>query len=208
MREITTVSNDMFSDAEKYKLAARVANDLAKCDILPDAYKGKPANCLIALSVANEVQSSPLTVMQNLHIIKGKPSWSSTYVAASIRTKYKKVIVKLSGEGDERGCQVIAEDDNGNVIAEGARVTIGMAKAEGWYQKQGSKWKTMPDLMLQYRANAFFGRVYCPELLIGLKTEYENADIKDVTPEAVVIDPFENKENNENTEGVIDAELF
>ena len=51
-----------------------------------------------------------------------------------------------------------------------------MAKDEGWYGKNGSKWKTMPELMLQYRAAAFFQRVYAPEISMGLITREEFDD--------------------------------
>ena len=55
-----------------------------------------------------------------------------------------------------------------------------MAKLEGWSTKEGSKWKTMPELMIRYRAAAFFGRQYCPDLLLGLMTTEEARDIVDV----------------------------
>jgi hypothetical protein len=54
-----------------------------------------------------------------------------------------------------------------------------MAKAEGWYSKNGSKWQTMPDQMLRYRAASFFVRSYAPELSLGIHTEHEVADIVD-----------------------------
>jgi hypothetical protein len=59
-------------------------------------------------------------------------------------------------------------------------VSMDMAVAEGWLQKNGSKWQTMPDVMLRYRAAAFFGKLYAPELLMGLQTAEEAADIIDV----------------------------
>ena len=65
---------------------------------------------------------------------------------------------------------------------EGPEVTLVMAKAEGWLDRDGSKWRTMPDLMLRYRAAAFFGRLYAPEMLLGMQTAEEAGDIIDVTP--------------------------
>lgn len=59
-------------------------------------------------------------------------------------------------------------------------VSMDMAVAEGWLQKNGSKWQTMPDVMLRYRAAAFFGKLYAPELLMGLQTAEEAHDIIDV----------------------------
>jgi hypothetical protein len=62
----------------------------------------------------------------------------------------------------------------------GVKVDMAMAKAEGWIDKTGSKWKTMPQLMLRYRAATFFGRVYCPEILMGMHTEEEVEDFTDM----------------------------
>ena len=59
---------------------------------------------------------------------------------------------------------------------EGPAVTMDMAVAEGWYGKNGSKWQTMPDMMLRYRAASFFGKLYAPELLMGLQSAEEIHD--------------------------------
>jgi hypothetical protein len=68
---------------------------------------------------------------------------------------------------------------------EGPPVTMKMAKAEGWVDKNGSKWKTMPELMIRYRAAAFFGRLYTPEIMMGMQTKEEILDIQhaDLSPE-------------------------
>ena len=52
---------------------------------------------------------------------------------------------------------------------------MAMVKAEGWITN--SKWKSMPEQMLAYRAAAFFARVYCPESLMGLQTYEEVIDV-------------------------------
>jgi hypothetical protein len=58
---------------------------------------------------------------------------------------------------------------------------MAMAKKEGWATKSGSKWQTMPDLMIRYRAAAFWGRLYIPELLVGIQTEEEVVDVEPIT---------------------------
>src|SRR5690606_184036 len=65
---------------------------------------------------------------------------------------------------------------------ESPAVSIEMAVKEGWYSKNGSKWQTMPDVMLRYRTASFFGKLYAPELLMGLQTTEEVHDTIDVTP--------------------------
>lgn len=186
----------VYSDVSLYNNALKMAEGLAKSDLIPDNYKGKPESCLIAIDVARQIGSrSPLFVMQNLFIVKGKPSWSGQYCDAIVRANFKKVKVDLSGEGDERGCKVTAYDENDN-FCEGTRITIRMAKQEGWFNKTGSKWQTMPDLLLQYRAFAFFARIHCPDKLLGIHDEFENVDISKIEQKAD--NPFEE---------VIDAEV-
>lgn len=59
---------------------------------------------------------------------------------------------------------------------DGPTVSMEMAVAEGWFGKNGSKWQTMPDVMLRYRAASFFGKLYAPELLMGLQSAEEIHD--------------------------------
>lgn len=74
--------------------------------------------------------------------------------------------------------------DGTPVVLKSSVISMEMAIKEGWYQKNGSKWQTMPEQMLRYRAASFFGRVYAPELLMGLRSVEEEQDrIIDVTPE-------------------------
>ena len=65
---------------------------------------------------------------------------------------------------------------NGDKL-EGPKITMQMAKEEGWLGKSGSKWKTMPELMIRYRSAAFFGRLYAPEILMGMQTMEEVVDV-------------------------------
>jgi hypothetical protein len=65
-----------------------------------------------------------------------------------------------------------------------------MAKADGWFSKDGSKWRSIPQQMLIYRAATFFGRVYCPEVTLGLHTQDEiddmTIDVRPVGPTALM----------------------
>jgi hypothetical protein len=59
---------------------------------------------------------------------------------------------------------------------DGIKVTMDMAEAEGWTKKNGSKWKTLPALMLRYRSASFFANLNCPELTSGFYTKEEMLD--------------------------------
>jgi hypothetical protein len=65
---------------------------------------------------------------------------------------------------------------NGRKVS-GIRITMDMADKEGWSKKNGSKWLTIPQVMLRYRAAAFFARMNCPELSIGLYSKEELDDM-------------------------------
>ncbi|MCA8411575.1 hypothetical protein LGN03_08970 [Burkholderia multivorans] len=68
----------------------------------------------------------------------------------------------------------------------GPDVTIKMAKDEGWYNKNGSKWKTIPQLMLMYRSAGWMINTAAPEISMGLPTQEELHDIIDVRPDGTL----------------------
>lgn len=91
---------------------------------------------------------------------------------------------------DGRTCLAYAIDRDGNRI-EGVPISMAMAKVEGWYDKNGSKWQTMPELMLRYRAATFFKNIHCPEITMGFRTSDEAIDID---PEVEIIDESKPKQ--------------
>ena len=68
---------------------------------------------------------------------------------------------------------------------------MNMANDEGWTSKNGSKWKTMPDVMIQYRAASFFGRMNCPDMIMGIYSQEEVLDMGELPTDgfALVVDP-------------------
>jgi hypothetical protein len=169
------------------------------------------SNCVIALNMANRMGADPLMIMQNLYLIEGRPSWSSQFIMASINScgRFSALRFELEDLGEKeveyqetswnnRQKQTITKKVKINNIScvawaieretgdriESSKITMEMAVKEGWYGKNGSKWQTMPEQMLRYRAASFFGRVYAPELLMGLRSAEEEQDrIIDVTPQ-------------------------
>lgn len=162
----------IISDFRQY---FKMASELCKADIIPQAYKGKVADTAIAIDMANRMGVSPMMVMQSMYVVKGKPSWSGQACLSFIRAKFTDVKVIYVGTkgADDRGCYVKATDKDGDVL-EGTTVTMAMAKAEGW--TSNSKWRNMPEQMLAYRAASFFARVHCPETLMGVQVEGEVED--------------------------------
>lgn len=165
---------------QEFDLIQRKAKALSASTMIPKDYQNNIPNTLVALEMAHRIGASPLMVMQNLHIIHGKPSWSSTFIIAALNSCGR--FSALRFHATKTSCKAVAVENATGELLEGPEVTLEMAKSEGWATKPGSKWKTMPDLMLRYRAAAFFGRLYAPEIMMGMHTEFENQDIQ---PEGV-----------------------
>lgn len=173
----------IWNNAEMYAMAVKQAKILASSDLVPEGtYRGKPANCLIALDMAHRTGLSPLNVMQNLFIVKGKPGWSGQYCIGAVnscgRFSPLEFVQMIDDKGETRGYFAQATNLETGKVCVGSPVTWDMVRAEGWYDKNGSKWKTMPDLMFRYRSAAFFARTYCPEVLNGLQTVEELKDVR------------------------------
>jgi hypothetical protein len=167
-----------------FEMAQRQAKALSASDLVPQQYKGNVANTLVALEIANRIGASPLMVMQNLNIIHGRPSWGSSFIIAAINGSGKFTALRFVGDLS-KGIKAVCQEKATGELLEGPTVTMEMAKAEGWLDKAGSKWKTMPELMMRYRAAAFFGRLYAPEITMGMHSTEEVVDIQHEEPRAV-----------------------
>lgn len=174
----------VFTGIQQFENAQRIAKALASSALVPKEYQGQQglANTLVAMEIAGRMGLSPLQVMQNLHVIHGRPSWSSQFIIAMINGcgRFTPLDYNLSGEGESLSCFAYATEIATGKELRGPVVTMSMAKREGWATKSGSKWQTMPDLMIRYRSAAFWGRLYVPEFLVGMKTQEEVVDIEEV----------------------------
>lgn len=194
----TTSGSVMLAGGDAFAHIQRVAKLFSASDLVPEQFKGKPANCTIALEMAHRMGANPMAVMQNLYIVHGKPGWSSQFIIACVNQcgKFSPLRFEITGEGDKRTCIAWAVELESKERLEGPPVSIQMAKDEGWHGKAGSKWKTMPDLMLRYRAATFFGRLYAPDLLMGMQTAEEVSDVSErkvqgrEVARSIPLDPF------------------
>ena len=82
-------------------------------------------------------------------------------------------------------CVAFTTAKGSDKVLESSPISLRLAIQEGWYTKNGSKWRTMPKQMLMYRAASFWTNAYAPELSMGMKTEDEIRDIVDVDYEEI-----------------------
>jgi len=191
---VDTAAFSAFGSLQHFTDAQRMATALSSSTIVPETYRGPQnlGNCLIALEIANRIGANVLAVMQNLYIVYGRPAWSSQFLISCVNAsgRFSPIRYRITGEKntDTWGCIAWATDKSGERL-ESPEITIATAKAEGWYQKNGSKWRTMPELMLRYRTATLFARLYAPELTMGIQTDEEVIDVEVVDTAPVVTEP-------------------
>jgi hypothetical protein len=169
----------VFINKESFEHSQRVAKMLGESQLIPKDYQKNIPNCMIALEMATRMGASPLMVMQNLYIVHGRPAWSSQFLIATLNACGKFTSLRYEEDENRNGgaTRCFAVDKGTGQTVYGAWVTMEMAKLEGWIDKNGSKWKTMPELMRRYRAAAFFTRQFAPEVSMGIMTQDEVVDI-------------------------------
>lgn len=200
---------------KQFEVLQRMAKMYSSSSIVPQNYQGENnlGNCVIAIDMAMRMNANPLMVMQNLTIVKGNPTWSSKFLIATINAcgKFTPLRYEMVGkEGtDTYGCRCFAyeitDKDRKNPMY-GTLITMKMAKEEQWSTKAGSKWLTMPEQMLKYRAAAFWQRIYAPEIGMGFLTQEEAYDIDDQTPKGISVEQEIERNANRETIGFVDVE--
>ncbi|WOB46312.1 hypothetical protein NX757_07240 [Veillonella atypica] len=199
-----------FQSAEGFELLQRQAKMFCGSSLVPQQFQGEQnfGNAIIALEMAQRMNASPLMVMQNLYIVYGNPGWSSKFLIATFNQcgRFEAIKYKETGKKgtDSQGVIAYTREKGSDEIIQGPEVTILIAKQEGWYDKKGSKWKTMPDQMLRYRAAAWLIRTTAPEISMGLQTTDEIIDVEGNVSD-VMDDVITTIEHNANSE-VIDVE--
>ena len=213
MSDLTAIENEInnkqiarystsLTDSQGFELAQRAAKLLSCSNLVPKDYQGNVANCVIALNMAQRIGADPLMVMQNLILIHGKPSWSSIFLIATVNTcgRFSALRYEFFGEKgtDSWGCRALATEKISGEKLVGTDITISIAKKEGWYGKSGSKWQSIPQQMLMYRAGAWWARAYAPELSLGLQTAEEAYDVFEneftTTSKDIVLEKKEEKQ--------------
>ena len=170
---ITTTSyKSVYSSIQSFESAQRIAASLADSALVPNAYRGQAGlpNCIVAIEIANRMGMSPFQVMQNLNVIHGRPSWSSQFIIGLIQGCGRFEGFTYNEKPDS--CQCFAYLKTTGEQVSGPKITLEMAKKEGWTRNE--KYRTMPQTMLRYRAASAFGRFHIPDLILGIQSVEEN----------------------------------
>jgi hypothetical protein len=183
MQALTSVLNtngSPFANPTTYKEYLPLAETLAQANIIAECFRNNVANCLLLIEFAIRLNVPVLTLAQNLQIINDKPAWSGKFVIATLNTcgLFDRVQFEFSGEPGsyDYGCVAFATNLATGKRVEGVKVTWKMVVDSGWTY-EGSPWLSKPDLMYHYRSASFFANTNAAEVLLGLSTVEEIADV-------------------------------
>jgi len=175
----------------KFEQMQRVATMLSQTDYIPDSFKNKVGNCMIALDLAARMRTHPIMLMQTMYVVHGRPGFEGKFLSALVNGsgRYEGKL-KYEWKGTqgtpEWGCRAWAILKGTDERVNGPWVDWRMVVAEGWHKPKGgnkpgsspvpSKWTTMPELMFMYRAASYFCNVNDSDLKMGMQTLEELQD--------------------------------
>lgn len=144
-----------------------------------------PEKILVAIQMGMEVGLSPMSALQNIAVINGKPTIYGDAVPGICQSEladYKDEM--LGSEGSDDWGYKVTVSRRGRASAIVRSFTVSDAKKAGLWQK-GGPWTLYPKRMLLMRARTFAFRDCFPDLLRGLPTYEESRDtpeMRNVTP--------------------------
>lgn len=139
----------------------RYAEALSGASLLPESYRGKPANLLLALEYGSALGIAPMVAVQEIHVIKGKPTLSALLQAALVRRAGH--TLRVTGDSSSATCEIIRADDPTFTFS--TTWTLERAKAAGLLTNDS--WRKYPDNMLKARAISECARNACPDVIAG-----------------------------------------
>ena len=151
----------------------RMANLLASSAIVPQTYRSKPEDCMVAMMLGTELGLNPIQSLQNIAVINGRPClWGDSMLAVvQAHPTFGGISETFDDATMTATCSVKRKDGSTNTV------TFSKADAEtaGLWGK--NVWKSYPKRMLSMRARGFALRNLFADALCGLISAEEAGDI-------------------------------
>lgn len=183
---VTTFAPQTFSEAESF------ANKLASSGLVPDAYRGKPTDILVAIQWGYEIGLQPLQALQNISVIKGKPSvWGDTLL--SLAAAHPAFAGCEENVKNNIATCKIKREVKGKIQETVRTFSKEDAMTADLWNKKGP-WQTYPTRMLQMRARGFAIRDAFPDAIKGVISTEEAMDYPEPEMKTIHPHPFEETE--------------
>ncbi len=173
-------------DGAAFEHLWRVAKAFSMSGMVPAHFQGKPESCMVALMYADQLGEHPMVMFQEVTVINGRPGTSARFaIARANKSGLLAGPITWASKGQGDALEVTARTTlaaTGEEIT--ATVSMKEAAADGW--TRNSKYKSIPEQMLRWRAATRLINLYLPEVLFGLgvKDEIETVSVRNITPAA------------------------
>jgi len=158
MTDLIPIYQDPFDLAEKISRSA----------LIPQAYRGKPADAAICMMYGAEVGLPPMTALQRIVVINGRPTLDAQGMTALIRGAGHSLV----GTTSDTEATVVGTRLNGDTMT----VTFTIADAKRANLVKNGPWTQYPSAMLWARAVSKLARELFSDVLMGMAYVPEELD--------------------------------
>lgn len=163
--EVATVREDTdggLTRAVTLDTQLRYAAEIAKSGLIPEAFRKRPENVLLAIEWGRELGLTPIASLNEIYVVHGSPSLSAKSMLMLARRAGHRV--RVTGDAKSATCEIVRADDLD--FPHRVTYTLDDAKQAGLMGNTG--WKAQPTNMLRWRAISNAVRLACPEVLGGI----------------------------------------
>lgn len=162
------------TSAQSLDTYMQLADKLSKAELVPQQYRGKPNNILVAIQWGMELGLTPMRALQSIAIINGKASIYGDELLGLVKSHpaFRGCEEKVN---DSRATCTIKRDVAGEIEVTQRTFSKDDAVKSKLWGKAGP-WQQYPDRMLQMRARGFAIRDAFPDAIKGIITYEELRD--------------------------------
>ena len=161
------------------------AKTVCQGSLVPSAYRGQPANVLIAMDFGRSMGLSPAESLYRITVISGRPSASAELIAANVRRAGHRLRVKKDDRARTATGEIVRRDAPDFTFT----ATWDMAKAQQANLSNKENWKKYPMAMLTARSITECARDACPEALYGVVYTGEELGASQTGPDGAAAEP-------------------
>lgn len=154
--------------------AAQIGKAIAATSFAPAHFRGKPEECAVAILYGATVNLDPITAIQQIYVIGGKPALYARAMVAIVLSQGHDIWT----ETEEPGRVVVAGRRKGSDKVERIEWNIDLARQAGYLTNK--KYVTDPRSMLYARASGDVARRIAPDALMGMTYNVEELELGEV----------------------------
>lgn len=152
--------------------AHKIGTALCRTAFVPKHFQGKPDDAAAAILYGSTIDMDPVTALQNIYVISGKPALYARTMVAIVLSKGHEVWT----EEESDGSVTVAGRRKGSEQVERVTWTTAMAQTAGYLSN--ANYKSNSRAMLYARASGDVARRIAPDALLGMAHNVEELTLE------------------------------